>query len=239
MSRISTIVSQNERKNMDNSDNNDSFIYKFSLLLVAIIILSAYIIVQGLYSIDNLSHSYDKREGLVSLESIERELNGNFINLVIVEDDFSELSSIDLSGIVFASNRVQPYQNQVQITAPVQSVVYEKSLEEPKKQKVFISSQEGDSLSFIKKKFYATNNSMFSMRLAKSFYKSKKYQKALKWTLITNEIDSKNEESWIMFAQIKVAQGKKQDAVNALNEYLKHENSAKAVKFLKKMIDKA
>ncbi len=77
------------------------------------------------------------------------------------------------------------------------------------------------------------------MKLAKNFYKSKKYQKALKWTLITNEIDSKNEDSWIMFAQIKVAQGKKQDAVNALNEYLKHENSAKAAKFLKKMINKA
>ncbi|HIP02700.1 MAG TPA: anaphase-promoting protein, partial [Campylobacterales bacterium] len=103
------------------------------------------------------------------------------------------------------------------------------------KKKVFITSQDDNSLSFIKKKFYATNNAVFSIKLAKKFYESKKYKQALKWSLITNEIDSKNEQSWLMFAKIKDKMGKKQDAINALNEYLKRENSSKAISLLKEI----
>jgi tetratricopeptide (TPR) repeat protein len=237
MSRISTIVSESERKNI----TDKSFAYKFSFLLIVIIVLSIYIILQGYNVVDTLSSSYKDSTQLVTLESIEREINGNSVNLLVIEDDFSELASIDLSDIkLFGSPTVEVEQNQQIANRPniIKTAKTEKNsidISKPKKKKVFITSQEGNSLSFIKKKFYATNNAAFSIKLAKKFYESKKYKQALKWSLITNEIDPKSEESWIMFAKIKEKMGKKQDAINALNEYLKHENSKKATILLKKI----
>jgi tetratricopeptide (TPR) repeat protein len=230
VSRISTIVSEAERKEI----HDKSSVQKFSLLLVVIAVLSVYIIIQGFSMVKEMP-SYDNRYS--SLETIERELNGNIVNLNVIEDDFSELSSIDLKGVsLFPSQRQSEFSSnqQIHIEAPVSKSAKRDKLKTTNK-KIMITSQNGDSLSFIKKKFYATNNASFSIRLAKLFYNSKKYKKALKWSLITNEINSNSEESWLMFAKIKAKMGKKQDAINALNQYLKHSNSPKAVKLLKKI----
>jgi tetratricopeptide (TPR) repeat protein len=231
VSRINTIVSEAERN--QHVDDNKNFTNKFSFLLALIVFLSAYIIMQDFNTLDELSMpSYD-------LEMVEREINGNSIDLAVIEDDFSELASIDLKGINLMPNEapvktatVTPVTKAHQTsTAKVSS----RKIVKPSKKKVLITSQDGSSLSFIKKKFYATNNAIFSMKLAEKFYASKKYEKALKWSLITNEIDSKNEKSWLMFAKIKDKMGRKQDAINALNQYLKYENSSKAKKLLKKI----
>ncbi len=232
MSRISTIVSEAERKITDDK----SFMQKFSFLLATIVGLSAYIIVQGFNAVDDISLPYTNMN-LVSLEVLEREVNGNSVDLSVIEDDFSELASIDLSGIaLFQSMQKVPAQRYEQNHK--QTVIVEKrvqAIKQDDKKKVFITSQDGNSLSFIKKKFYATNNALFSIKLAEKFYESKKYQQALKWSLITNEIDAKGEQSWLMFAKIKDKMGKKQDAINALNEYLKHEKSSRVITLLKEI----
>jgi len=230
MSRISTIVSEHERQ----SSSNNSFAYKFSFLLIIIVGLSAYIIIHGYNVVDALSSPYKDNTPLATLESIEREINGNSVDLLVIEDDFSELASIDLRGIRLFESTEQDVVKNNQSNKSYQTVT-PASHTKPAKKKVFITSQEGSSLSFIKKKFYATNNAAFSIKLAKKFYESKKYKQALKWSLITNEIDAKSEESWIMFAKIKEKMGKKQDAINALNEYLKHEHSKKAAALLRKI----
>lgn len=233
-SRISTIVSEAERTIVDDK----SFIYKFSFLLVIIVALSTYIIIQGLHSVDDLSMPYEKRMELANLETIEREMNGNAVNLLVVEDDFSDLSPLDLSGIMLSVQRAESPKIYTQaVPKEVQHNTFSAKPVETKvqKKKVFISSEEGHSISFIKKKFYATNNAIFSIKLAKHFYASEKYEQALKWALITNEIDAKSEESWVMFAQIKEKMGRRQDAINALTEYLKHENSVKVSKLLKNL----
>ena len=233
LSRISTIVSETEI----NITDDKSFMQKFLFLLASIVGLSAYIIVQGFNAVDDITLPYTNSMNLVSLEVLEREVNGNSVELSIVEDDFSELASIDLSGIsLFQSmQKVSDtrYEQNHKQTAIVEKRV--QPIKQDNKKKVFITSQDGNSLSFIKKKFYATNNALFSIKLAEKFYESKKYQQALKWSLITNEIDSKSEQSWLMFAKIKNQMGKKQDAINALNEYLKHEQSSKAETLLKEI----
>ncbi len=230
MSRISTIVSQPQKISDDKS-----FIYKFSFLLAAIVSLSAYIILQSLSGASELSISKSMSSKLVTLESIEREINGNIVSLDVVEDDFSELALIDLSDISFASIEKQiqePLKNiSSSSVAPIAPVAVPKVL----KKKVFISSQDGNSLSFIKKKFYATNNSLFSIKLSQRFYESKKYEKALKWALISNEVNSKSDKSWIMFAKIKDKMGKKRDAINALSHYLKDNSSIEITKLLKNL----
>lgn len=233
MSRISTIVSESERKISDDK----SFMKKFSFLLATIVGLSAYIIMQGFNAVNDISLPYTDSTNFVSLEVLEREINGNSVNLAVIEDDFSELASIDLSGIsLFESMKKEPVQSVTQNhVQSIKAVETKAKKSEINKKKVFITSQDGNSLSFIKKKFHATNNALFSIKLAEKFYESKKYEKALKWSLITNEIDSKSEQSWIMFAKIKEKMGRKQDAINALNEYLKHGKSQKARSLLKEI----
>jgi len=229
LSRISTIVSEAERREALVAGNHDGKLKKYLFLLIVIVTLSTYIIIQSFNAVDDLSLSYDN----ISLEMVEREINGNSINLTVQEDDFSELSSLDLSGITL----VQPLVQHEETTQHINSkpVIAKVKKTHKSKNRILITSQDGSSLSFIKKKFYATNNSAFSMKIAEKFYHSKKYEKALKWSLITNEIDSKSENSWLMFARIKDKMGKKQDAINALKEYLKHQRSTKAVALLKKI----
>jgi tetratricopeptide (TPR) repeat protein len=236
VSRISTIVSEAERN--QHVDDHKNFSNKFSFLLALIVFLSAYIIFQGFNTLDELSTTSYTNKSL-SLEMVEREINGNTINLAVIEDDFSELAPIDLRGINLMESSVEPTVTKT-VTAPVSTTNHKVTVQNKKvikhtPKKVLITSQDGSSLSFIKKKFYATNNAIFSMKLAEKFYASKKYEKALKWSLITNEIDSKNEKSWLMFAEIKDKMGRKQDAINALNQYLKYENSSKAKQLLKKI----
>lgn len=247
MARISTVVSENEQKLTDDKQ----FMVKFASLIAVIVALSGYIILQGLLAVDDLSFGLKEHTSLNNLQMIERDINGNNVNLAVVEDDFNDLSALDLSGIVLASQQaVSSYSEHIEAPSYQRDTVAVAQPEKVKvlisdgassnsaqnhaaKQKVIISSQdEGEALSFIKKKFYATNNAVFSMKLAKKFYEAKKYDQALKWVLITNEINTNSEESWIMFAKIKEKMGKRQDAINALNEYLKHENSPKALQVL-------
>ena len=70
------------------------FMKKFILLLSLIMGLSTYIIINAVNTVDDLSVNIDDRLPIITLEKIERQMNGNMISLEIVEDDFSELDSI-------------------------------------------------------------------------------------------------------------------------------------------------
>ncbi len=231
MSRISTIVSQPQKISDDKS-----FMFKISFLLAAIMGLSAYIILQNFTQTDRSFVASYSNLNLVTLESIEREINGNIVSLDIVEDDFSELALVDLSDISFEKQIQEPLVSEKNVQSkPTVAKVQKVATPKVKEKKVFISSQDGNSLSFIKKKFYATNNSVFSINLSQRFFKAKKYEQALKWALISNEVDSKSDKSWVMFAKIKEKMGKKQDAINALAQYLKNNNSKEIAKLLKNL----
>lgn len=60
-----------------------------------------------------------------------------------------------------------------------------------------------------------------ALTLSEEYYKNSDYQKALKWAVGANSIDSKNEKSWILFAKSSYKLGRKQDAINALENFSK------------------
>ncbi|HRF57885.1 MAG TPA: anaphase-promoting protein, partial [Campylobacterales bacterium] len=51
------------------------------------------------------------------------------------------------------------------------------------------------------------------------------YQKALKWAISANSIDSKNEKSWALFAKASAKLGRKQNAENALENFARTSGS--------------
>ncbi len=211
--------------------DDKSFMMKFIFLMVMIALLASYVIFQGFVTVDKLSLPFSTSSfSSLKLEDIEKKLNGNSVNLTVEESDFEGLAELDLSDIEILETKNRPSVD----TATESKTVVAKSAA-PKvasKKKVFISSQNVRSLSFIKKKFYATNNISFSLLLSQKFLEKKEYKKALKWALISNEIDETSEQSWILFAKAKIKLGKKQDALNALNIYLKNSNSTQVKKVL-------
>ena len=228
---ISTQVAWQQKEYLS---EDRSFIVKFIFLVVMIVALASYIVFQGVVTVDKLSLPFSTNSfSALKLDAIEKNFNGNAVDLTIMEKDFDGLEGLTLSDIELLDIQ-EPVSKVASASKKVQKSIIIKSSKK-KRGKVFISSQKIGSLSFIKKKFYATNNISFSLLLSKKFMEKRSYNNALKWALISNEIDEKNEESWILFAKAKVELGKKQDAINALSIYLKNNNSIQVKKALEKI----
>lgn len=105
-------------------------------------------------------------------------------------------------------------------------------LEEPKPKGIIkIETHEVNSIQYLKEKFSKTHNIVFALMLAEEYYNEKNYNESNKWALIANNVDSESEKSWIWFAKSKLKLGHKEDAILALQAYLKN-NKSKAIQSL-------
>jgi len=213
--------------------DDKKFVIKLSFLLVMIFILSTLGIMQE-RKLDFLKGLKLSSIELQSLQSIEKKLNGHGIDLSLSKSDFESLSELDLSDIEI-SPKVQEHKS-----GQVPKVVEKKSLNTKDKiliseysdkknvtakKSIIITSQIIKPIGSIKKRFFKTNDISLALQISQKFYQEKKYKKALKWSLIANEIDNANEKTWILFAKSKVKLAKKEDAIKALEAYLKDHKS--------------
>jgi len=105
-------------------------------------------------------------------------------------------------------------------------------LDEPKQKGIIkIETHEVNSIQYLKDKFEKTHNIVFALMLAEEYYSTKNYAESNKWALIANNVDPDSEKSWIWFAKSKIKLGHKEDAVLALQAYLKN-NKSKAAQSL-------
>jgi len=81
------------------------------------------------------------------------------------------------------------------------------------------------------KRFKRTNDPILGLFLARRYYHLKKYNLAYNYALLTNQLDSKNEQSWIIFAKSLVKLGQTSMAIQILKSYIKnsHSNNAKVL----------
>ena len=106
-------------------------------------------------------------------------------------------------------------------------------LDEPKQKGVIkIETHEVNSIQYLKEKFEKTHNIVFALMLAEEYYGMKNYTECNKWALMANNVDPDSEKSWVWFAKSKVKLGNKEDAVVALQAYLKNNKSSKAAQSL-------
>jgi len=87
------------------------------------------------------------------------------------------------------------------------------------------------------KRFKSNSSPALSLFIARQYYKNKNYQDAYNYALITNDLDSEIEESWIIFAKSLVKLQQKEMALRALDSYIKHTDSVEA-KILRDNINK-
>ncbi len=97
------------------------------------------------------------------------------------------------------------------------------SLEKKNKNVIKISKSESeqDVLKTLEKRFNKNKDPKTALFLSKAYYNKKDYVKALKWAIIANDLDSSNPQSWILFAKSSVKLGKKEQAVKALETFLR------------------
>ncbi|MCB4773843.1 MAG: CDC27 family protein [Sulfurovum sp.] len=87
----------------------------------------------------------------------------------------------------------------------------------------------------IAKRFQLGHNTDDSLFLAKVYYEKGEYEKAEYWAFQTNNVDPTIEESWLLFAKVKIKYGHKKEAIHILNVFFKKTHSPKAAQLLRKI----
>jgi hypothetical protein len=91
------------------------------------------------------------------------------------------------------------------------------------------------SIESVEKNFSRSRSYRDSLYLAQAYYKKGNYFNAQKWALVTNDLNSKLEESWLIFAKSKAKMGQRREAEQVLVSYIKKTNSTKAKVLLAKI----
>lgn len=102
--------------------------------------------------------------------------------------------------------------------------------------KIEINKTSKKELQAIIKRFKKNNNPTLGVFIAKKYYEMGDYHKAYNYALITNQIDSTIEESWIIFAKSLVKLGHKERAVKTLRAYIEVSHSSKAKILLQNIV---
>ena len=84
----------------------------------------------------------------------------------------------------------------------------------------------------MKEKYAHSHSSRDALLLAKAFYKKASYKEAEEWALKANKLNTKLDESWLLFAKSKAKMGRKQEAINILAKYYKKSKSANAKRLI-------
>jgi len=126
-----------------------------------------------------------------------------------------------------------PPQEQIVYNKPKSTPVKEKTIIrqkiEPEIKKVTIKRQNTQNdINQIIKRFQKNNNPALSLFVAKKYYELGNYEQSYNYALITNQINSNIEASWLIFARSLVKLHKKDKAIHTLQEYIKVSHSSNA-----------
>ncbi|NPA50726.1 MAG: hypothetical protein GXO02_03750 [Epsilonproteobacteria bacterium] len=91
-----------------------------------------------------------------------------------------------------------------------------------------------EAIKEIEDRFDISKDPKDALFLAKYYYKKKNYAKAEEWAIKANNIDSNNEDTWIIFAKSRAKLGNRVDAIKALQMFYEMHPSFR----LKELLDK-
>jgi len=115
---------------------------------------------------------------------------------------------------------------EIQLDNGTSDVKEEEETENNLDQKINITRENTQNdISSVIKRFKRNNNPALSLFAAKKYYELGDYQNSYNYALITNEINSEIDASWIVFTKSLVKLGKKDMAIKTLNDYIGHSHS--------------
>lgn len=148
---------------------------------------------------------------------------------------------------VINQNQPSPQTNNLVDTKPIRSEVVTQttpieSINEPKVSEPVIETQKShmtisqqttsSEIQDVIKRFKKNKNPALSLFIAKYYYDNKQYDQSYNYALMTNEIDSNIEESWLVFAKSLVKLDQKDMAITTLNSYIEYSASSNAKQLL-------
>ncbi len=116
------------------------------------------------------------------------------------------------------------------VTEAVQDISVESpAIKKEKKINITIQRKETQNDIYeIIKRFKKSRNPALSLFVAKKYYELGNYKQAYNYALITNQINSNIEASWIVFAKSLMQLHQKNKAIHTLQEYIKVSHSSNA-----------
>ena len=104
-----------------------------------------------------------------------------------------------------------------------------------KLKKINLTSSSANYIETMKAKFAKSKHPREALLLAKAFYSKGEYKESEKWALVSNKLESKEVDSWIVFASSKAKMGQKDEAIKILFTYYKKERSEKVKAVIEKI----
>jgi len=177
----------------------------------------------------------------ISTNSLPQKAQGDKTKLVLSPslDFMKKMQSNTLSNYENISQKIEaqkPIQkpvtqivNSAKIKEVVQKETEPEEVEEDYKSSISIKRQDThDDISQVVTRFNKNNNPALSLFIAKKYYELGNYHKSYNYALITNEINSDIEASWIVFAKSLVKLNEKELAIKTLKKYISQSNSNRA-----------
>ncbi|MEA1956414.1 MAG: hypothetical protein U9N02_07980 [Campylobacterota bacterium] len=134
------------------------------------------------------------------------------------------------------------FMQNIQTTSIIEkkSTIYEKPISKVvtnQPQKIDIKRQNTkNDIKHVIERFNNNKNPVLSLFIAKKYYELKNYKQACQYAFITNELNNKIEDSWIIFIKSMIKLNQKDKAIKTLRQYIKHSNSEKAKILLNEII---
>ncbi len=125
-----------------------------------------------------------------------------------------------------------------QMVLPKASVIKEKKIEKtvvkPKK-KFLIQVRSLENKASLLKDDKTSENFDTTLKLSIYYFKKSKFEKAIKWSKKANHYKPSSFEPWLIYAKAKIKQGKKEEAIKAVETFLSYFSSQEAENFLYKI----
>ncbi|RLA71724.1 MAG: hypothetical protein DRG30_08195 [Epsilonproteobacteria bacterium] len=200
----------------------------FLLILLLIIFREDFLKIVPKYSSDKNTSLSENNETNKSMS------NKNELNLT-VEKSLTSESNKEINGST-KSEKTPPLmaievsnQEPQQIEKKRKYLKIELTDRYPAKKKEELNKKSSErTLESVERSFIKSGEYADALYLARAYYKKEDYDKALKWALVTNDLNSKLEESWLIFTKSKAQNGQTEEAIQVLTAYIEKTNSAKA-----------
>ncbi len=101
-----------------------------------------------------------------------------------------------------------------------------------KKKKIYIKVKSLEDEESLLKANKAGESFESTMKLSNFYLKKSKFEKAIYWSKKANHYKPSSFEPWLIYAQSKIKQGKKDEAVKAIETFLSYFNSNEGEKYL-------
>lgn len=118
-------------------------------------------------------------------------------------------------------NKMQEKLENAQLKLQKAQILKEKKPQaEPVREKIIIRSYV-PNIANLEQNFHQKNDYKTALQIAELYFADKNFEKALKWSFKANELDKRDSGAWVLFAKAKFALGKKDEARQVLQSFLR------------------